>query len=88
MDLEQIQAIAARARQRGLDPIERLHAQGLLLTDERHQLLAREVCLLLADRIEAESLGNLMGKEHARFLADVKSGIVRYIRRYFSEDSV
>jgi len=88
VNLDDIQVLAERAKQRGMNPIERLDSMGLILTDERHVQLARQVCELLADRIEQEPLSNLMGKEKAPFLADVKNGIVRYIRQNFSEHSV
>jgi hypothetical protein len=88
VNLDEIQDLALRAKARGMNPIERLDAMGLILTDERHIKLVREACELLADRIEQESLQNLMGRERASFLADVKNGIVRYIRRNFVENSV
>lgn len=88
MNLEQVQQLAARARERGMDPVERLHDMGLILTDQRHVQLARQVCTMLAARIEQESLDKLLGKHSSPLLADVKRGIVSYIRRNFSEDSV
>lgn len=91
MDLEDVQDLAQRAKQRGMNPIERLDAMGLILTDKRHVRLAREVCLVLADRIEAESLRVLLAGHYQQgsvSLADVKRGIVEYIRRNFSEHSV
>ena len=88
VNLDDIQGLAERANQRGMNPIERLDSMGLILTDERHVQLARQVCELLADRIDQEPLRNLMGKEKASFLSDVKNGIVRYIRQNFSEHSV
>lgn len=88
MNLEDVRRLAERARQRGMDPVDRLDALGLILTEKRHVQLVREAYLLLADRIERESLKNLMGKERASFIADVKNGIVAYIRRNFSEHSV
>lgn len=91
MNLNDVQVLVERAKQRGMNPIERLDAMGLILTDERHVQLAREVCLMLADRIEQQSLQILMGEYGtARIVSmtDVKRGIVAYIRRNFSEHSV
>lgn len=88
MDLTDVQELVERAKQRGMNPIERLDSMGLVLTEERHKQLAREICVMLADRIEGETLRNLMGNERVSSFVDVKDGIVRYIRRYFSEHSV
>lgn len=90
MNLNDVQDLVERAKQRGMNPIERLDAMGLVLTDERHVQLAREVCLMLADRIEQESLRKLIGKDRQGMfpMAEVKNGIVAYIRRNFSEHSV
>lgn len=91
MNLDEIQDLVERAKQRGMNPIERLNALGLILTDERHVQLVREAAALLADRIEKETLKTLMG-EHGRrsiiSMADVKHGIVRYIRENFTENHV
>lgn len=91
MNLDEIQDLAQRARNRGMNPIERLNALGLILTDQRHVQLAREVAALLADRIEKESLQVLMGAHGVKSvisLADVKRGIVQYIRENFTENHV
>lgn len=91
MNLSDVQDLVERAKHRGMNPIERLDAMGLVLTDDRRNQLVREVCELLAERIEQESLKNLMGERAHRniiSMSDVKYGIVEYIRRYFSQDSV
>lgn len=88
MNLEEVQQLAKRARERGMDPVERLASMGLILTDQRHVELVREACLLLADRLEQASLQQIMGGNTRPMLTDVKYGIVDYIRRNFSEHSV
>lgn len=89
MDLNDVQDLAERAKQRGMNPIERLDAMGLILTDKRHQQLAREVCLLLADRIDHDPLifkDQVLKRDLSPL--DVKAAIIAYIRRNFTEDSV
>lgn len=88
MNLDEIQDLVERARQRGMNPIERLHAMGLILTDARHVQLVREAAALLADRIEKEPLRALVpGDMGVNFvsIADVKRGIVEYIRKNFTK---
>jgi len=91
MNLDEIQDLAQRARNRGMNPIERLNALGLILTDQRHVQLAREVAALLADRIEKEPLKALVPRDlGVSFvsIADVKRGIAEYIRENFTENHV
>ena len=88
MNLSDVQDLVERAKHRGMNPIERLDAMGLILTDDRRNQLVREVAELLADRIERVSLVGVSPSHRVRTPEDVRSGIVQYIRRYFSEHSV
>lgn len=89
MNLDEIQDLVERAKQRGMNPIERLNALGLILTDERHVQLVREAAALLADRIERDPLA-ISAAVLKRGLAplDVKQAIVKYIRKNFTENHV
>lgn len=91
MNLSDVQDLVQRAKQRGMNPIERLDAMGLILTQDRHVQLAREVAALLADRIEKEPLKALVPRDlGVSFVSitDVKRGIVQYIRENFKENHV
>ena len=86
MNVSDIQDLVERCKQRGMNPVERLDHLGLLLTDDRRNKLLRETCQLLADRIEQESIRNLVGKSSNAYpITELKQGIVRYIRENFKE---
>lgn len=86
MNVSDIQDLVERCKQRGMNPIERLDHLGLLLTDDRRNKLVRETCQLLADRIEQESIRNLVGKSSSAYpITELKQGIVEYIRENFRE---
>lgn len=91
MNLSDIQDLVERAKHRGMNPIERLDAMGLILTDDRRDNLVREVCQLLAEMIDVAPLKMVLPQDlraTATSPLDVKRGIAEYIRRSFSEDSV
>lgn len=88
MNLEDVQQLVERAKQRGMNPIERLDCMGLILTDERHVQLAREVCVLMADRLEQVPFSHLSPRGVSISPLDVRRAIVEYIRKNFSENPV
>lgn len=90
MNLSEVQDLVERAKHRGMNPIERLDSMGLILTDDRRNELVQEVCDLLADRIQAETIRGISVRAKVPVVSplDVKQAIVGYIRRYFSKDSV
>lgn len=88
MDLEDFRGLIKRYQERGLDPVERLNALGLLLTDERRNELVRETCSLLAERLELEPLHKLTGIKRGVSLRDMRDGICEYIRKNFSNNQV
>lgn len=86
MNLSDVQDLVERCKQRGMNPMERLDHMGLLLTDDRRNKLVRETCQLLADRLEQESIRNLVGRSSSAYpITELKQGISRYIRENFAE---
>jgi hypothetical protein len=86
--LDEIRALIARGRQRGLDPMETLERLGLLLTDERHTQIIQDAFRELANVMEQVPVGRLDPGSHLQSFLDVKTAAISYIRRNFVKGSV
>lgn len=85
MDYVEVLELGRAARGRGLDPVERLHGLGLILTDERRNGLVRDVALSLADQIENVPVHTFLKKNQGTSQADLHRGIVEFIRNLYTE---